>query len=189
MTVNAPQGAARSIDAILRVPTGELDSTFAALEKLGAVQSEARSGEEVTKESMDLDARLNNARNTEERLTTLLKDRTGKLSDVLAVEEKIDAVRLEIERLDAERKALSTRVEFATIELRVSEEYKAQLEGVNIPVLTRLRNAGVVGMSAVSDSLIIATSLILAAGPVGIVWIAILFFPARFAWRRWRNFL
>jgi hypothetical protein len=136
---------------------------------------------------MDLDARLNNARNTEQRLAALLKDRTGQLSDVLAVEEKIDAVRLEIERLEAERKALDTRVDFATIDLLVSEEYKAQLEGVRVPVLTRLRNAAIEGMSAVSSSLILATSFLLWAVPICIVWIAILFFPARFAWRHLRR--
>jgi Domain of unknown function (DUF4349)/Putative zinc-finger len=189
MTVNAPQGAARSMEGTLRVPSGDLDATLASLGKLGAVLSENRTGEEVTKESMDLDARLNNARNTEQRLTALLKDRTGKLSDVLAVEEKIDAVRLEIERLEVERKALDTRVDFATIDLHVSEEYKAQLEGVRVPVLTRLRKAAVDGISAVSSSLILATSFLLWAGPICIIWVAILFLPVRFAWRRLRNVL
>jgi len=56
-----------------------------------------------------LEARLANARNTERRLTELLKERTGKLSDVLAVENEHARVRGEIERMEAEKRTCQTR--------------------------------------------------------------------------------
>jgi Domain of unknown function (DUF4349) len=184
METNTPDGAPRWINSTLRVPAAELEATLAALETLGSVLSESKTGEEVTQQSRDLDARLANARNAEQRLTTLLKEHTGTLSDVLAVEEKIDATRLEIEKMVAERKSLTNRIEFATIDLHVVEEYKARVEGTRSPVSTVLRDASINGVAAVSNSLVGGAAVLLSAGPVLLVWIAILFFPARFAYRR-----
>jgi hypothetical protein len=79
---------------------------------------------------VDLEARLANARNTERRLTDLLKERTGKLSDVLAVENEHARVRGEIERMEAERKNMSNQVSFATLNVTITEDYRAQLHVV-----------------------------------------------------------
>jgi predicted anti-sigma-YlaC factor YlaD len=187
MDVIVPNDSARHLDATVNTPAAELDATIRELRPLGEVGSESRSGEEVTQQSVDLDARLANARNTEKRLTELLRERTGKLSDVLAVENQIDSTREEIERMEAERKNLDTRIAFATIDLHVSEFYKAALEGTRAPVLTRLRNAGIEGLQRVADSFIAAFTWLLSAGPVLLVWLAVLFFPARWAWRRFRR--
>jgi uncharacterized protein DUF4349 len=48
---------------------------------------------------VDIEARLANGRNTEKRLGEVLRNRTGKVSDVLEVEREIARVREEIERL------------------------------------------------------------------------------------------
>jgi hypothetical protein len=187
LNVTAPRDSARNLDASLRTPTGELDATIYELRLLGKVGSESRTGEEVTQQSIDLDARLANARNTEQRLTELLRQRTGKLSDVLAVENQIDSTREEIERLEAERKNLDKRLTFATIDVHISEVYKAAIDGARAPVLTRLGNAGIEGLERVADSFIAACTWLLSAGPFLLVWFAVLFFPARWAWRRFKR--
>jgi len=65
----------------------------------------------------DLLARLKNSRDTEQRFRAILQQRTGNVSEVLQVEEGIARVRSDIERMEAEQKALEHRVDFATIEL------------------------------------------------------------------------
>jgi hypothetical protein len=47
------------------------------------------------------------------------------MSDVLEVEQQIARVREEIERMEAEQKSLEHRVDFAAVNLQLTEEYKA----------------------------------------------------------------
>ena len=136
---------------------------------------------------MDLEARLVNARNTEERLADILRRSTGKITDVLAVEKEMDRVRGEIERMQAERKGLGDRIEFATLEVRVNEEYKAHLTAAAPSASGRVWNAAVEGYRNVVDSLTGSVIVLLSWGPWLLVWGSILFFPVRFAGRRWRK--
>jgi len=127
LTVNTEQNGPRSLEASLRIPARELLAAMAELKALGAVQTETQKGEEVTQQHADLVARLKNSRETEKRLQAILQQRTGKISDVLAVEQEIARVRGDIEQMEAEQKSVEHRVDFATIELHLSEEYKEQL--------------------------------------------------------------
>lgn len=78
LTVSSPVGAGRKLTATLYIPAEQLDATLADLKSLGRVDSESQSGEEVTAQYVDLEARLTNARNTEKRLTDLLRQQTSK---------------------------------------------------------------------------------------------------------------
>ena len=120
---------------------------------LGHVDSESQSGEEVTAAFTDLEARLANSRHTEQRIVDLLRERTGKLSDVLEAERELDRVRGEIEQMEAQRKGLLKRVDYATLTLNVNEEYKAQLHADGSPS-TQFRNAAVDGFRSAAGSLV-----------------------------------
>jgi hypothetical protein len=185
LTVNAPTGSGRTLDAALRIPSAELDATLSELKKLGRIESESQNGEEVTQQYVDLEARLNNARNAEQRLSTVLRQQAGKMNDVLAVEKEITRVRGEIEQLEAERKSLSGRVEFATINVKISEEYKAQLQGP-ASVGTRLGNAAVAGYRNVADGLLGVAEFALEYGPGVVLFALIVFWPVRVIWKRYR---
>jgi hypothetical protein len=187
LNVASPAGVGRGLDATLRVPDDQLAPTMAEIKRLGRVESESQSGEEVTSQYIDLDARLTNARNTEQRLTDLLRQRTGKLSDVLAVELELGRVRGEIERMEAEKKSLTNRVDFATLNTTIREDYQALVPAGPFSVLARFRNAAVEGYRSTVESIIDVIAFLLSNGPVLLVWTAILFFPARFAWRRVRR--
>jgi hypothetical protein len=123
LTVNTEQGAARSLTASLRIPAPQLAAAMNELESLGHVETESQNGEEVTQQHADLVARLKNSRETELRLQAILLQRTGKISDVLEVEQEIARVRGEIEQMEAEQKNLEHRVDFATIDLKFADEY------------------------------------------------------------------
>ena len=187
LSVNAPAGAGRMLTATLRVPADELDATLSELKKLGRVEQESQAGEDVTRQYVDLGARLSNARNTEQRLIDVLRQRTGKVADILAVEQEMARVRGEIESMEAEKKSLENRVSFATLQLRLSEEYRAQLEAAPPSSETRLRNAAVEGYrNAVQAALGLVLAL-LSTGPTLALWLLILlalFWLARRLWRR-----
>jgi hypothetical protein len=187
LNVYAPAGAGRSLDASLRVPADQLAPTMAEIKRLGRVEMESQSGEEVTSQYIDLSARLANARNTERRLTNLLQQRTGKLADVLAVEVELGRVRGEIERMEAEKKSLTNRVDFSTLTVTVREDYQALIPAGPFSIFTRFRNATVEGYRSTAESLIAAVTFLLSYGPVVVLWAGILFLPARFVWRRLRR--
>ena len=185
LNVTGATGAARTLTATLRVPAEQLDATIAEVKNLGHVDSETQNGEEVTQQYVDLQARLLNARNSEQRLTQLLQ-RTGKLSDVLAVEEQIERVRENIERMEAEKKELTKQVAFSTLNMKVAEDYKERVHVVPDSTSTRLRNAAVEGYAVMVAGLINLLLFLEAWGPSLLLWGAILFFPARWLWRRRR---
>ena len=171
----------------LRVPASQLDATLAEIRNLGRVESEQQGGEEVTQQVVDLDARLANSRNTEQQLDDILRHRTGKITDVLEVEREIDRVRGDIERMEAERKSLGDRIDFATIHVWINEEYKAHLDQSAPSTLARLRNAAIEGYRNVADSVTSIALFLLSYAPVVILWSLVVFFPARYAWRRLRS--
>lgn len=187
LTASSPSDGPRKLTATLHVPAAQLDSALAELKTLGRVESEAQSGQDVTAQYVDLEARLSNSRNTEERLIELLRQRTGKLSDVLEVETELSSVREQIERMEGERRLLAKQVAFATLTATVTEEYKAPARALPDSMGTRFRNAAVDGYQSVINFVIGVALFLISEGPMLLLLIAILFFPSRYAWRKWRS--
>ena len=185
--ISGSRGEMRILRATLRVPGVRLDEAVSRLRSLGVVTDESLHGEDVTDQMVDLDARLTNARNTEKRLTEVLRTRTGDLADVLAVERETARVREEIERLDAQRKNLEQRVSYATITLTVSEERQAQLGAGILPIRAQLRNAFVEGVQVAYESVIAVAIALLRMSPFLLLWTIVLWWPVRRAYRAWRH--
>ncbi len=186
LNVTGEAGAGRTLAATYRLPASELDAAINELKQLARVTQESQGGEEVTRRYVDLVARLANARNTEQRLNEVLRQNTGRITDILAVEKEVSRVRGEIETMEAERKNLQNQVQYATLELKLSEEYKAQIE-VPAPLTgTQIHNAFVNGLRSLYENALGVLLFFLSYGPPLLFWAAILFFPARFAWRKLR---
>ncbi|MBV9675645.1 MAG: DUF4349 domain-containing protein, partial [Acidobacteriaceae bacterium] len=188
LEMNTPAGEARSLDATLRIPATQLDAALLDLKRLGHVDAESQRGEEVTQRVVDIQARLSNLRITQVRLTDILRQRTGKLADVLAVEEQIGSVRGQIENIEAEQKTLNKQIAFAAVQLRVREEYKKPLALNNTLLSTRLRNATIEGFQTLADGAIGLLLFFLSYGPTLLVVAALLFYPARSMWKHRRRF-
>lgn len=182
LSAEGSAAGSRSLAASLRIPSAKLDASIVELKKLGRVEGESLGGEEVTKPYTDLISRQSNARNTEKRLAQVLENRTGKVADVLSVEKEIARVREEIEQLEAERKTLENKVEYATVQLRLDEEYKAQASPAEPSARLQMRNAAVEGYRSVVSTLLSLILFLLSAGPTLLLWVAILFWPARVVW-------
>ncbi len=185
--VNTPQGAARTLQASLRIPAPQLPAALVEIKALGRAEAENQNGEEVTQQHADLVARLKNSRETEQRLQAILTQRTGKISDVLEVEQEIARVRGEIEQMEAEQKNLEHRVDFATIDLKLSEEYKAKLDSPAPAISTLIHNAAVNGYRNVADTLLSIILFFAEYGPVLAFWLLLFSIPAWLVWRRWRH--
>jgi len=188
MSLNTQSGASRNFQASLRIPAPELTSTVDDLRTLGIVESESQSGEDVTQQHADLAARLKNNRETEDRLRAILQQRAGSVKDVLQVEEEIARVRGEIERMEAERTSLEHRVDYASVDLQLTEEYVAQLSPPADSVSARMRNALVAGYRHASETLLGLILFLMEYAPPLLVWLLILGLPIAAVWRyRRRN--
>ena len=187
LTANTPEGSARTLQASLRIPAPQLAAALAELKRLGRVQNETQSGDEVTQQHADLVARLKNSRETEARLQAILQQRSGKIEDVLQVEEEIARVRGEIESMEAEQQALEHRVAFATVDLQLTEEYKEPLTAPDDSTGNRLRNAFVSGGRNAASFVFGIVLFAAESGPTLLLLAILLGLPAWLLWRRYRR--
>jgi hypothetical protein len=170
MTISGDTTTARTLRGVVRVPGDRMAAALARLRQIGQAVEDTQGSQDVTDHIVDLDARLVSARATEQRLKELLQTRTGKLSDVLEVERELTRVRLDIERLDAEKTNVGRRVSYATIDITISEERKAGLEAGPLPLTTRIRIAAADGLAAALESVALLTLFLLRAGPTLLLW-------------------
>ena len=101
----------------IRVPAEQYDPMYDTLSNL-VVQPDNRYSnvEDVTERYYDLQTRIKNKKALEARYIQLLQKAT-KIQDILDIEDKLNRVRIEIERLEGQFRYLSKRIGYSSIEL------------------------------------------------------------------------
>ena len=105
----------------VKIPASRYDEAVGSLSTIGKVETVNSQAQDVGEEFVDVTARVTNARRLEERLITLLANRTGKLDEVLRVERELARVREEIERYEGRLRYLGSRVATSTLTITVHE--------------------------------------------------------------------
>jgi hypothetical protein len=168
------------LSATLRVPSSELGPTVSDLKSLGDVEQEEQSADEITQQHADLEARLANARATLRRLQELLTKQTYPDGNVRELQRQIANASAEVNRLESERTSSEHRVIFANLQFSMREEIAQPAETLG----SQLHSAAVAGFGQAAASISGLLVFLIGRGPVVLLWMAILFFPARFAWKR-----
>jgi hypothetical protein len=176
--VGQPSGSVLS--ATLHVPSSEYRSALTELKAVGLVEHEEEAADEITQQHSELEARLVNAQNEEQRLLQMLQNRTGKVNDSGTLERQVSLLRAEIERMETERYASGSRVSFANVLFSMREERTPPA----ITIGAKLRDAAVSGFSDAFESISTILLFLASRGPLLALWAALLYFPARFLWRR-----
>lgn len=169
------------LSATLRVPTSELANTVSDLKSLGDVEQEEQAADEITQQRADLEARLANAQGTLRRLQELLKKQTYPDGNVRELQRQIANASAEVNRLQAERDASEHKIMFANVQFSMREVVNAPEESLG----AQLHAAAAAGFGEASASLSAIVLFLIGRGPVALLWMLILYFPARLAWRRW----
>jgi anti-sigma factor RsiW len=107
---------------VVKVLPENLDRFLQKIRSLGELKNQTLGTEDVTKAYFDTDARLKNAGVMEQRLIEMLKNKTGKVSDLLQVEKELGRVREEIEKMQGELKYWDSQVQFATVTISLAEK-------------------------------------------------------------------
>ena len=86
----------------VRVPSNQFQAALRRFQGLGKVTNEEQSGQDVTKEFVDLEARLRHAK-TEEAFFLRLLDQSRSISDMIQVQSQLSAVQLRIEEIQGQQ--------------------------------------------------------------------------------------
>ena len=122
----------------LKIPSARFDEALSALRPIGKLESTNVNAEDVGEEYVDVSAQVANGRRLEARLIELLATRTGKLSDVLAVERELARVRGEIDRQEGRLRYLRTHSAMSTLSVTVHEP---------LPIVGQKGSGGVIAES------------------------------------------
>jgi hypothetical protein len=109
------------VTVVARVPAARFVPTLDEMRRLGArVLAEKVTGQDVTEEFVDLEARLRVQRAFEQQLLALLREAKS-VQDSLEVHQQLAQVRSEIERVEGRRRYLVNQTDLSTITLRLHE--------------------------------------------------------------------
>ncbi|MGC9359893.1 MAG: DUF4349 domain-containing protein [Anaerolineae bacterium] len=111
---------------VLRVPAGSLDAFLEDLRTyVVKVEDSSITGQDVTEEYTDLQARLRNLEATEQELLVLLtevRENRGKAEDILAIHRELTNIRGQIESLQGRKQYLERMTAMATVSLSIRPE-------------------------------------------------------------------
>ncbi len=121
--VRSDAGRRRTATFTLRVPVDVLSTVRTSLLALGVPERDAIDSDDVTEEFVDVQARLKNYKEQEDKLNELLREKRKeeKLEDIIRVSDRIAEVRRDVERVQGRLNYLNNRISLATISLTLRE--------------------------------------------------------------------
>lgn len=170
----------------IRVPKARFEEARAEIKKLAAhVETETVQANDVTREYVDMEARLRNLRAQEAQYLEIMR-RATTVEETLKVSEKLSEVRSQIEQQQAEFNTLSKQVETVLMTISLRSEVEAQVFGLNWRPLYHVKVAARDALEALADYASAMTTIILFL-PVAFLWTATVVVALLIAWRtlRW----
>ena len=108
----------QQFEIVMRVPAAEFDNALAQIRQIAAVRSLNISAEDVTDQFYDMSSRLETRLIEEERILALI-DQTTRLADLLELESRLAATRLQIERYRTSLADLESQITYSTIHVHL----------------------------------------------------------------------
>ena len=102
------------------VPADKFDETIDAVSKLGTVQNEHISGQDVSAQYVDLQARLANEEAQRNAMLALLQRATS-VSDIIAIQNQLGQITQQIEELKGQIQYLDHNTSFSTVTVSIVE--------------------------------------------------------------------
>ncbi len=108
-------------DVTIRVPGNQYQTVLASIRDMGTVTTESSDANDVTEEYTDLQARLRTLNATEQRYLELL-GQADEINEILLVQDRLDAVRGQIEQVLGRINLLEHLTDLATITVHLRPE-------------------------------------------------------------------
>ncbi|MCC7231179.1 MAG: DUF4349 domain-containing protein [Fimbriimonadaceae bacterium] len=159
------EGVLASAELTFRVPVQGFETAVNRLRKLGRVLNDNLTGEDVTGQIVDAEARMKVMKAEEDQYVELLKA-TRKIGEILSVKERLSQVRQEIESLDATRTALKDQAAESTIHLSLTEKPSPERPQQNENWLDNVWANAVGGLNSVGRGLGSAAVFLFVFSPI-----------------------
>lgn len=104
----------------LRIPQEKLEDFKSNESRIGTVTRSSSSSDNVTRQYYDTESRVKSLRIQEERLLALL-EKSGRLADIIELEQALAQVRYEIESLTTSLQHYDDLVSFSTVQISLNE--------------------------------------------------------------------
>ena len=110
----------RSGTLLIRVPSENFDATMRALGNLGNIDSQSVSGQDVSSQFVDLEARLRTWE-AQEAVFLRLMHKANSINQTLQIQRQLQDVQLQIEQIKGELHQLHDQTTLATIDVTIHE--------------------------------------------------------------------
>jgi len=173
---------ATSASIVVRVPAARFAEVAAEVRKLGVrVENEEMQSEDMTRQYVDQQAHLGNLRAQEAQYLSILKQ-SRTVKDTLEVSEKLNGVRGEIERQQAEFETLSRQVETVAVSVSLHSEAQAQFFGVPWRPAYEFKLAIATGLEGLANYATAMLGLVFYL-PAILLWLATILLGAALGWK------
>jgi hypothetical protein len=119
-TSSSSPGQPATGNATLRIPVDNFETALDRVKALGTPTSVTSSGQDVTSQYVDLQARLQSLEDSRTQFRQILTHATS-ISDILAVEQQIGDIQTQIEQLQGQLNVMSDQTAYSTITVSLSE--------------------------------------------------------------------
>jgi hypothetical protein len=116
----------------IRVPEGQFQSIFNNIKSMGKLVSENISGNDITSEYRDTQARVDNLKIQEESLKQLMT-KAKNVDEILRIETELNRVRTDIDISTGSLKRWDNLVQLSTIYIYMRELKPEELKSVDVP--------------------------------------------------------
>jgi hypothetical protein len=137
---------------IIRIPATEFENTFSSIKTIGTVKTISTQGRDVTEEYVDLQAQKTSYQNQLVQYNEIMK-RAVKVEDVIVIQQQIDRVQTELNRLEGRLKYLNSQIDFSTITINLQEP--EPVGGRSSHTFVSTINEGIAGFFGMIDAIII----------------------------------
>jgi hypothetical protein len=121
------------------------------------------------------------------RLRKLQRERKGERRDAVALEKDIAQADEAVANAERQHQNLLSTVAQAHIRILLLEDYRMPLEISMAVAALQVRNSLVEGVAAIFSTVSLFLSIVLGYGLPLVFWLAFLFWPLRFVWRRFHR--
>jgi len=118
--VQSSERATDQASLVVKVPSDRFDTVLASLRELGEVRTDSVTGEDVSSEYVDLEARLKHWR-AQEAVFLELMTKAKTISETISIQQQLSVIQEQIEQYEGRRRFLDGQTAFSTVRLSLLE--------------------------------------------------------------------